>query len=384
MHKFSFLCRTIPNIKNQLQPLENCIRLHLIPALTGRSPSDVERSLLGLPPRLGGMGITNPTTTSTQEYTASSLCRSASLSESNCWSIPSTALRHRQLRRRWFDGSTTTATRPMYHPSAPAALQRAMDLAQERGASSWLMSLPLKEFNLCLHKDAFWDVITLRYSWQPENTPTHCSCGSSFSVEHTLSCAKGGFPILRHNEVRDLTANLMAEVCHDVCTEPHLQPLTGEQLTGASSITDNGARLDIATSRFWGGWYERAFFDVRVFNPHASSNHQPLASCYRKHENAKKRVYEQRVREIEHGSFTPLILSATGGLGNAATVRYKRLASMIADKRSQPYSSTMSWLRCTLSFTLLLAAIQCIRGSRSRSGHTERHIPEMDFVLSEA
>ena len=71
MHKFSFLCRTIPNIKNQLQPLENCIRLHLIPALTGRTPSDVERSLLGLPLRLGGMGLTNPTTTSTQEYTAS-------------------------------------------------------------------------------------------------------------------------------------------------------------------------------------------------------------------------------------------------------------------------------------------------------------------------
>ena len=57
---------------------------------------------------------------------------------------------------------------------------------------------------------------------------------------------------------------------------------------------------------------------------------------------------------------------------------------MIADKRSQPYSSTMSWLRCTLSFVLLLAANQSIRGSRSLGGHAERHIPEMDLVLSEA
>jgi len=42
--------------------------------------------------------------------------------------------------------------------------------------------------------------------------------------------------------------------------------------------------------------YERAFFDVRVFNPYAPSNRQPLATCYRKHENIKKRAYEQRVK----------------------------------------------------------------------------------------
>ena len=38
MHKFSFLCRTIPNIEINLQPLEDCIRSNFIPSLTGRSP----------------------------------------------------------------------------------------------------------------------------------------------------------------------------------------------------------------------------------------------------------------------------------------------------------------------------------------------------------
>ena len=251
---------------------------------------------------------------------------------------------------------------------APAALQRAMDLAQEKGALSWLTTLPLKEFNFALHKGAFHDAVALRYGWQPQNTPTHCSCGSSFSVEHALSCPKGGFQIMRHNEVRDLTANLMADVCHDVCIEPTLQPITGELLTGASAITDNGARLDIAVNGFWGGHHERAFFDVRIFNPHAPSNRQPISTCYRKHENLKKRSYEQRVREIEQGSFSPLVMSATGGLGNAATICYKRFASMIAAKRDSPYSSTMSWMRCALSFSLLRSAIQCIRGSRSAVG----------------
>ena len=86
---------------------------------------------------------------------------------------------------------------------------------------------------------------------------------------------------MRHNEVRDLTANLMAEVCHDVCTEPILP------LSCASAVTDDGARLDIAANGFWGAHYERAIFDAKIFNPHAPPNCQPISTCYIKHENAK-------------------------------------------------------------------------------------------------
>ena len=95
------------------------------------------------------------------------------------------------------------------------------------------------------------------------NTPSTCSCGSHFTVEHALSCPKGGYPSIRHNEIRDLTAHLLTEVCHNVAVEPHLQPLTGETLHGASSITQDGARLDVAADGFWRNRSERAFFDVR-------------------------------------------------------------------------------------------------------------------------
>ena len=232
---------------------------------------------------------------------------------------------------------------------------------------------------------AFRDAIALRYGWSPLNTPSHCACGSSFSVQHALSCPKGGFPTLRHNEVRDLTAKLMTEVCHDVCVEPHLQPLSGESLNANSAISTDGARLDVAANGFWGGRHERAFFDIRVFNPHAPSNGGSIAKCYRKHENIKKRAYDQRVREIEQGTFTPLVLSSTGGMGAAATVFYKRLASMMAAKRDQAYSKTLTWVRCTLSFALLRSSIQCIRGARSSIGWAAReNFPPIDLVTSEA
>ena len=239
-------------------------------------------------------------------------------------------------------------------PSLNNSLQRAMELAQEKGASSWLTALPVAEFGFTLHKSAFRDALCLRYGWQPSRVPLNCDCGSQFSVvEHALSCPKGGFPSIRHNEIRDLTANLLSEVCNNVCIEPHLQPITGEHLSGASANTQDGARLDIAANGLWGGRYERTFFDVRVFNPHALSNrHSNPAACYRKHEKTKKRAYKQRVLEVEHSSFTHLVMSSTGGLGHAANSTYKRLATLLAAKWDQPYCSTMSWLRCHLSLIL--------------------------------
>ena len=72
VHKFSYLCRTVPNIGSQLQPLEDSIRLRLIPALTGRAPpSDLDHELLALPLQLSGLGLVNPTRKSQLEHQAS-------------------------------------------------------------------------------------------------------------------------------------------------------------------------------------------------------------------------------------------------------------------------------------------------------------------------
>ena len=73
-------------------------------------------------------------------------------------------------------------------------------------------------------------------------------------------------------------------------------------------------------------------FDVRIFNPFAQSYANSFISkCYRKHELDKKRGCKVRVREIEHGSFSPLVFSTAGGMGPIATTVYKRITSLIAD-----------------------------------------------------
>ena len=101
--------------------------------------------------------------------------------------------------------------------------------------------------------------------------------------------------------------------------------MTGEQFEHRTANREDGARLDIVAQSFWGRDRQRAFFDVRVFDPYAH-NYQnfSLSQCYRKNELEKKR---ECVREIKHGSFSPPVFSAAGGMGTTATIVYKRLAS---------------------------------------------------------
>ena len=96
---------------------------------------------------------------------------------------------------------------------------------------------------------------------------------------------------------------------------------------------EDGAHLDIVAENFWGGDRQRSFFDVRVFNPLAQTyQNTSLAQCFQRNELEKRRAYDERVREIEHGSFSPLVFSTSGSMGPTATVVYKRLASMITEK----------------------------------------------------
>ena len=69
---------------------------------------------------------------------------------------------------------------------------------------------------------------------------------------------------IRHDNIRDLTARLLTEVCPNVTVEPELQPLTGETLSHRTSNYEDGAHLDVSEQGFWGDRHDRAFFDVHA------------------------------------------------------------------------------------------------------------------------
>ena len=93
--------------------------------------------------------------------------------------------------------------------------------------------------------------------------------------------------------------------------------------------------MDVAADGFGGKRRKRAFFDIQVFNPHALSNRQSsLSATYKKYKQEKKRQYLQCICDVENTSSSSMV----------STIFYKCLASLLAKKWDQPYSTTMDWL----------------------------------------
>ena len=171
-------------------------------------------------------------------------------------------------------------------------------------------------------------------------------------------------------------------VCH-LMTQLQTHPPNTESLECTAILTS--LLVDGATELPVGGDLYQDANDTRVFYPHARSyQSRSLPSLYKRFESEKKREYGERINTVEHGSFTPLVFSACGGMGHEATVVVRKLASALASKRRETYSRVINWLRCRLSFSLARSAIRCVRGSRSIRCKSPSSLAPVDLVCAEA
>ena len=88
------------------------------------------------------------------------------------------------------------------------------------------------------------------------NLLTSCPCDSKFDIQHSMSYKEGGFLCIRHNDLRDQTANMMSEVCQDIEIEPKLTPSLGEELQDRTSNNSIKEKIDIRTRGFWERWQQ--------------------------------------------------------------------------------------------------------------------------------
>ena len=398
-NKWRYFQRTIPETASFYQPLEDKIKNTFIPALIGRPCTESERILLSFPCRLGGLGIENPVETADRNFKDSEHITKPFVSEIRSQGIHNDdnknldeklahireEMKERKLTRKKDGSEVLEGVYKEFLKTLTEDLQRSIQLNSEKGASVWLTSLPLSDQGFNLNAQEFRDAICLRYGWKVNNIAPYCECGSENNINHSLICKKGGFISLRHNELRDIEAELISEVCKDVTVEPPLLPCDGYGL-GQSTNTDRDARLDFSARGFWSP-LQRAFFDVRVFHPNSPSylNRSPNA-LYAVHENQKKAAYNERVLNVEHGTFTPLIFSTTGGMGKENTKYHKRLAGLIALKRNEDYPTVISYLRKKIRFALLRTTLIAIRGTRTSAKrcYYRKKMADTDINLIEA
>ena len=104
-----------------------------------------------------------------------------------------------------------------------------------------------------------------------------------------------------------------------------------------SANTEEGARLDIKARGFWRRG-QTAFYDIRVTHVNSKTNSKKSTrDIFREHEQAKKREYLERVLEVEHASFTPLVFGTNGGMGNECQQFINTLAEKLSKKQNEDY-----------------------------------------------
>ena len=387
-HRYTYLMRTIPNIARELTRLDDAINENLIKYLVHQNHSitDLERTWFSLPPRMGGLGIRIPSEMADIYYQNSrrmtGILVNRIIHQHDKEHVPETIDNKSekckiQEEKNIREETKMNSVKVQLNPQK----LKIFEATTEKGASNWLNALPLREHDFYLNKQTFWDAIHLRYGIPLPRLPTTCVCDKAFNIEHALNCMRGGFIGVRHNEVRDFTADLLSEVCNDVAVEPMLTPLTGEKFTYKTANKDKNARLDVSAQGVWVKG-SKAFFDIRVFNRLAQTySAQTLKAAHRLNENSKKREYGERVLNVEHGSFTPLVFSCLGGMSPECANFYNRLADKISEKRNIETSKGRSWVRTKLSFCLLRTTQLCIRGSRTRRQHLQETVADTNIEV---
>ena len=91
-----------------------------------------------------------------------------------------------------------------------------------------------------------------------------------------------------------------------------------------------------------------------------------LKQIYRQHEKEEKRMFANRVMEVEQATFTPLVFTTTEGMAEECRRYHNRLAELLADKKGEEYATTISWIRTKVSFAIFRSALLCLRGLRAK------------------
>src|SRR6185437_13029785 len=113
----------------------------------------------------------------------------------------------------------------------------------------------------------------------------------------------------------------------------------------------------------------QAYFDVKVVSPFARSNaHLSPAQLFKNAERSKNREYKERIRNVEHADFNPLVFTCSGGMAPQSHLVLKRLAEKLSQKQNLQFSVVSGWLRCRLSFALLRTTLLSERRACCRCG----------------
>ena len=76
---------------------------------------------------------------------------------------------------------------------------------------------------------------------------------------------------------------------------------------------------------------------------------------------------------------TPLVFTNTGGIADECVKYHSSLAELSSNKKAESYSSTISWIKAKVSFTIVRSAILCLRSPKPRRQQLDFVYPDLEI-----
>ncbi|KAI5742861.1 hypothetical protein M8J77_012006 [Diaphorina citri] len=361
--EWSFIQRVVDGCNDEYMPLKDVLHSCFLPSLFGREINDIEKELIHLPARLGGLGINDPMKAAETSYEVSVSCNSKIVH-----SIKTGEPLDVQQHNMWVQGKLKVqkALKRIQQEELskrlisqlPRKKKRKLERITSNNCSQWLTVIPISNDHFDLSPTQFRDALAMRYGNELQGLPANCDgCGQEMNLNHALDCKKGGLVKFGHDYLRDECAALAGLAYNGVTIEPVVREAGPN---GGALITD------IKVNGIWESG-KAAFFDNRVINADAPSyESQEWTTTSKAHATEKHTKYDRAVEDIR-GSFSPLICSVDGALHLEFTSFLKRIASTLSVKWNKCISQLSGWIKTKVQIAIIRAVSLRLRGTRYKA-----------------
>jgi len=383
-NEWQYLQRVVADTGPFFEPLERAIRSKFIPALLGLTEIDGKfRELLTHSVTKGGLALRNPVDTAAYVHVASkeaTLHLTQSLIDD---SVDFDIRTHLAAARAAGQAARSGRLgREQRHLDARAKDVPADGRRDKRNSASgvWLTVVPSRLNGSGISAEEWRDNVRLRYNLQPIDMPDRCDgCNCQLTVEHALSCKKGGLVHIRHDDVADEWRYLCGTALSfgRVEREPRIYSSVGRLVREAGEAAETpaaGERDEMQTTGERGdagvhGFWQRqrmAIFDVRITDTDArSARGRDYTKILAAHEKEKKDKYLDPCHQMRK-DFTPLVYTVDGIAGREARNAERRLAAHLGMKWKKGYSEMVHYVRVRMALAVVRANSLLLRGSRDR------------------
>ena len=368
----TFVQRGMGGQPEQYRPIENVMAEKVLPALVPQARTgEGAREVYALPSRLGGLGITNITTTATANHEVAvraSRVLAESLLGRREWCkaehdqhFSDTTSKHKTTKTAELQEDQTRLL-SLYVRRLPTPQAKATVNAMQKGTHYFLVAKPVEAHNTYLSPDEFRDALAVRYGYDPQRvTPTCSHCQADNDLAHAMTCRHGGNRWGRHNTVRDEIAHLCRTAYGRTAYSVEVEPWVRKDAEDGSVDlrADVGIRgLDQPA--------KITMLDVRICHPSAKSyvqKKQDTDAVLRAAEIEKTEMYGQACRE-RGWLFKPFVLTTDGARGGEAELMIKRIGDALSKRWRLNNSRAVTWVRCRLATALARGCSACIRAPR--------------------